>query len=113
MNTLTQKTCVACRVGAPLATEDETQQFMQQLPDWVIIEEDGVKHLQRVFNFKNFVDAMTFTQHIADLAEAENHHPALLTEWGKVTVSWWTHKINGLHVNDFIMAAKTDVVNGQ
>lgn len=53
---------------------------------------------------------MAFTQKIAVLAEDENHHPAILTEWGKVTVLWWSHKINGLHVNDFIMAAKTDLI---
>ena len=108
MSQLTNKTCVACRVGAPLATEDEINDFKQQLPNWLIVEEDAVKRLKRVFTFNNFVDAVAFTQKVAVLAEDENHHPAILTEWGKVTVSWWTHKINGLHVNDFIMAAKTD-----
>ena len=108
MSQLTNKTCVACRVGAPLATEDEINDFKQQLPNWSIVEEDAVKRLKRVFTFINFVDAVAFTQKVAVLAEDENHHPAILTEWGKVTVCWWTHKINGLHVNDFIMAAKTD-----
>jgi len=108
MNQLTNKTCVACRVGAPLATEDEINDFMQQLPNWSIVDENDVKRLKRVFAFNNFVDAVAFTQKIAVLAEDENHHPSILTEWGKVTVCWWTHKINGLHVNDFIMAAKTD-----
>ena len=108
MNQLTNKTCVACRVGAPLATEDEINDFKQQLPNWSIVEEDAVKRLKRGFTFNNFVDAVAFTQKVAVLAEDENHHPAILTEWGKVTVCWWTHKINGLHVNDFIMAAKTD-----
>ena len=87
MSTLTQKTCEACRVGAPLATDDETQQFMRRLPRWVIVEKGGIKRLQRVFSFDNFIEAMVFTQQVAALAEAENHHPALLTEWGKVTVS--------------------------
>ncbi len=108
MNPLTSKTCVACRVGAPLATAAEINEFMQQLPDWSIVEMDNVKRLKRIFSFKNFVDAMAFTQKVATLAEDENHHPAILTEWGKVTVFWWSHKIQGLHVNDFIMAAKTD-----
>jgi len=108
MNQLTQKTCVACRVSAPLATKEETNEFMPQLPNWEIVEENGGKRLKRLISFNNFVDAMAFTQKVADLAEDENHHPAVLTEWGKVTVSWWTHKINGLHVNDFILAAKTD-----
>ena len=108
MSQLTQKVCEACRVGAPLATEEETNEFMQQLPNWEIVEIDAVKQLKRIFIFNDFVDAMTFSQKVAMLAEEESHHPAILTEWGKVTVSWWTHKINGLHVNDFIMAAKTD-----
>jgi len=108
MNQLTHKTCVACKVGAPLATEAEIKEFMQQIPNWAIIEEDGVKRLKRVFTFNNYVDAAAFTQTVSVLAEDENHHPAILMEWGKVTVFWWSHKIKGLHVNDFIMAAKTD-----
>jgi 4a-hydroxytetrahydrobiopterin dehydratase len=67
-----------------------------------------VKHLEKEFKFDNFVHALAFTNKIGELAEEEGHHPALLTEWGKVTVSWWTHKIRGLHRNDFIMAAKSD-----
>ncbi len=108
MNQLTRKSCEDCRVGAPLATEKEIDEFMQQLPDWSIVEEDEVKRLKRVFTFNNFVDAVAFTQKVATLAEDENHHPAILTEWGKVTVCWWSHKIKGLHINDFIMAAKTE-----
>ncbi|OQK18418.1 pterin-4-alpha-carbinolamine dehydratase [Methyloprofundus sedimenti] len=108
MDQLTKQTCVACRIGAALATEEEINEFKRQLPDWKIIKEDEIKRLKRVFNFNNFVDAMAFTQKVAKLAENENHHPSILTEWGKVTVCWWSHKIKGLHVNDFIMAAKTD-----
>ena len=108
MNQLTSKNCVACRVGAPLATQEEINEFMQQLPNWSIVEVDEVKRLKRIFIFDNFEDAAALTQKVAALAEEENHHPAILTEWGKVTVFWWSHKIKGLHVNDFIMAAKTD-----
>jgi len=108
MDHLTNKTCVACRVGAPLATEDEINEFKQQIPNWTIIEENEIKRLKRVFSYNNFVDAVAFTQKVAVLAEDEGHHPSILTEWGKVTVCWWSHKIKGLHVNDFIMAAKTD-----
>ena len=108
MDHLTNKTCVACRVGAPLATENEINEFKQQIPNWTIIEENEIKRLKRVFTFNNFVDAVAFTQKVAVLAEDESHHPSILTEWGKVTVCWWSHKIKGLHVNDFIMAAKTD-----
>jgi 4a-hydroxytetrahydrobiopterin dehydratase len=72
------------------------------------VEQDHIKRLQRAFKFKNFAEALQFTNQVGALAEEEGHHPALLTEWGKVTVTWWTHKIKGLHRNDFIMAAKTD-----
>jgi len=78
------------------------------VPDWQIVERDQVKRLERAFKFKNFVEALQFTNRVGELAEEEGHHPALLTEWGRVTVTWWTHKIKGLHRNDFIMAAKTD-----
>ena len=108
MSDLTTRPCQACRVGAPLATPEEVDQFMPQLPDWQIIEVDGIQRLQRAFTFKGFAPALAFTGQVGALAEAEAHHPAILTEWGKVTVTWWTHKIRGLHVNDFIMAAKTD-----
>ena len=64
----------------------------------------------RIFHFPSFADALAFTNRVGVLAEEEAHHPALLTEWGQVTVTWWTHKIRGLHRNDFIMAAKTDAL---
>ncbi len=108
MPVLSNKTCVACRVGAPQATQKEIDSFKPQIPDWTITNVDDVNHLIRVFKFKNFIEAIAFTNKIGDLAESEGHHPAILTEWGSVKVSWWTHKINGLHINDFIMAAKTD-----
>lgn len=79
-----------------------------QIPEWMIIEVDGVQRLERVFKFKNFVEALDFTNKIGEIAEQEDHHPLIVTEWGKVTVQWWTHVVKGLHKNDFIMAAKTD-----
>jgi len=106
---LSKKTCTACRAGAPLATEEEIKSFLPQIPEWNIEEVEGIKHLKRVYVFANFLEALAFTNKVGALAEAESHHPALLTEWGRVTVSWWTHKIKGLHVNDFILAAKTDL----
>jgi 4a-hydroxytetrahydrobiopterin dehydratase len=69
---------------------------------------DGIPRLERQYRFRSFVDALAFTNRVGEIAEAEGHHPAILTEWGRVTVSWWTHKIRGLHRNDFVMAAKTD-----
>jgi 4a-hydroxytetrahydrobiopterin dehydratase len=108
MTNLTSKTCEVCRIGAPLASQEEIDEFMPQLKDWEIMEIEGIKRLQKTFKFDNFAEALAFTNKVGALSEQENHHPAILTEWGKVTVSWWTHKIKGLHVNDFVMAAKTD-----
>ncbi len=108
MTVLSNKTCEVCRVGAPQATQKEINSFKPQIPDWKITTVDDVNHLTRVYKFNNFIEAIAFTNKIGDLAEYEAHHPAILTEWGSVKVSWWTHKINGLHMNDFIMAAKTD-----
>ncbi len=112
MTALSQKSCEACRVGAPLATQEEIDSFLPQIPAWQIVKVEGVNCLTRTFKFKNFKEALDFTNQVGALAEAEAHHPAILTEWGSVVVSWWTHKIKGLHVNDFIMAAKTDTLLG-
>jgi len=108
MNTLSQEQCVSIRGGEPVATDAEIEDLHPQVPEWQIVERDGAKRLERVFKFMNFVEALSFTNKVGELAEAENHHPALLTEWGRVTVTWWTHAVRGLHRNDFIMAAKTD-----
>ena len=110
MNDLAGKKCVACRADAPRVTREEVKRFMPQLPQWNLIQVEGVDRLTRTFKFNNFIEALTFTNRVGELAEQEQHHPALLTEWGRVTVSWWTHKIKGLHVNDFVMAAKTDML---
>ena len=108
MEELVQMKCVACRKDAPLVTEEEIAELLPQVPEWKIVERENIKRLERPFRFDNFSNALSFTNKVGELAEAEGHHPALLTEWGKVMVTWWTHKIRGLHRNDFIMAAKTD-----
>ncbi|HEX9779109.1 MAG TPA: 4a-hydroxytetrahydrobiopterin dehydratase [Geopsychrobacteraceae bacterium] len=108
MAILASKSCQPCREGAPLATAQEIENYLAQLPGWHITETAGVNHLHKTYRFKNFAQALQFTNRVGAIAEQQQHHPAILTEWGKVTVSWWTHKIAGLHVNDFIMAARTD-----
>ncbi|TQV70151.1 4a-hydroxytetrahydrobiopterin dehydratase [Exilibacterium tricleocarpae] len=108
MQDLNQQSCEACRAGAPRVEAGEREGLLGQLPDWSVQTRDGIDQLERLFTFENFERALAFTNQIGALAESEAHHPALLTEWGKVTVTWWTHKIKGLHKNDFIMAAKTD-----
>lgn len=100
--------CVACDRDAPRATAEEIEALSAEIPDWNIIPRDEIDRLEGVFSVPDFVEAMAFTNRVGELAEEEGHHPALLTEWGRVTVTWWTHKIRGLHRNDFIMAAKTD-----
>ena len=110
MSELTQMMCVPCRGGEPPLDVREISELGRETPGWNVIEVEGIKRLERVFKFKNFVEAMDFTRRIGELAESQGHHPALLTEYGKVTVTWWTHKIRGLHKNDFIAAAKTDAL---
>ncbi|MZR62553.1 4a-hydroxytetrahydrobiopterin dehydratase [Alcanivorax sp. DP30] len=113
MNTLNNQPCEACRADAPEVSEQEKESLFPQIPEWIQVEEDGVEKLQRHFSFRNFEQALAFTNQVGQLAEREGHHPAILTEYGKVTVTWWTHKINGLHRNDFICAAKTDTLLDQ
>jgi len=105
---LASERCVACRRDAPAVTEAEIAELHPQVPDWELVEHDGIVRLRRVFTFPDFAQALAFTVRVGELAEEEGHHPALSTEWGRVTVTWWTHKIRGLHRNDFVMAAKTD-----
>jgi 4a-hydroxytetrahydrobiopterin dehydratase len=102
--------CVPCRGGEPPLTKAEIEELKPQVPEWEIVEVENVPRLMRTFKFKNFARALAFTNQVGEIAEEEDHHPSLLTEWGKVTVTWWTHKINGLHQNDFIMASKTDAL---
>lgn len=112
MKTLCDMKCEACRIGAPVVSDVEIAELSPQIPDWTIEADNNIKKLRRVYKFKNFAEAMIFTNSVADLAEANGHHPAILTEWGHVTVTYWTHKIKGIHKTDFIMAAKTDLLYG-
>lgn len=108
MTDLTQRRCEACRADAPQATPEEIAEYMAQIPDWEIVEAGGVKQLRRQYKLKNFTQALSFANKVGEIAEQEDHHPAILVEYGKVTLTWYTHKIKGLHVNDFIMAARSD-----
>lgn len=112
MSLETQK-CEACAAGAPAVEGAELPKMLAEVPEWRVIDQDEEPKLERVFKFKNFVEALDFTNAVGRIAEEQNHHPALLTEWGKVTVRWWTHKIKNLHQNDFIMAARTDQLNAR
>jgi len=111
MEELSKLKCEACHAGASAVSDEEMAKYKLSIPEWGILEIDGVKRLVRVFKFRNFKEAMDFANEVGAIAEQEGHHPSILTEWGKVTVSWWTHAIKGLHVNDFIMASKTDALH--
>ncbi len=110
MTNLQNERCEACRIGAPLLTAEELNALLPSIPEWSVVEDEGIQQLRREFRFGNFVEAQSFTNAVAEIAEQEGHHPAILLEWGKVTVRWWSHKIRGLHRNDVVMAAKTDAL---
>lgn len=105
---LSQESCEACRPDAPKATETEIAEMMPEIPEWEIIQEEGQQRLNRVFSTKNFVLAQALANAIGEYAEQVGHHPRLIVEWGRLTVTWWSHKIGGLHRNDFICAARSD-----
>lgn len=108
MSNLAAGKCVACRGGEPMLSEAEIADIHEDVPLWQIKNVDGMNRLERVFKFKNFAQALDFTNKVGAIAEEQDHHPLIITEWGRVTVQWWTHVIGGLHRNDFIMAAKSD-----
>ncbi|CAN5550421.1 MAG: 4a-hydroxytetrahydrobiopterin dehydratase [Rubrobacter sp.] len=110
MAELAGERCTPCRGGEPTLDENEIDALLPEVSGWRVAERDGVKRLEREFRFADFAQALDFTVRVGERAEEAGHHPALLTEWGRVTVSWWTHAIGGLHRNDFVMAARTDRV---
>jgi 4a-hydroxytetrahydrobiopterin dehydratase len=110
MTNLQEMKCIACRGGEPTVTDGEINMLHPQIPEWQVKEVDGIKRLERAFKFKNFVQALEFTNKVGALAEEENHHPLVITEYRRTTVQWWTHKLGGLHKNDFIMPAKSDEI---
>ena len=109
---LADRKCVVCRAGTPTLTDAEIAELRPEVPEWDLVERDGIKRLERSFKFRDFAQALAFTNRVGEVAEAEGHHPAILTEWGRTTVTWWTHKIRGLQISDFIMAARTDRLFG-
>ncbi len=111
--TLARERCVACRRNSPRVTHEEIAVLHPIVPDWELTDTDGIPRVERTFKFRNFADALEFTERVGSEAEAEGHHPRMTLEWGRVAVQWWTHKIRGLHRNDFIMAAKTDHIYGE
>ena len=108
MSELSQEKCVPCRRGDDALTTTEIQSLMPSLPGWSVRQENDLPKLLKQYQFKNYIEALNFTVLVGKAADEQDHHPVIVLEWGKVTVYWWTHAINGLHRNDFIMAATTD-----
>ena len=106
-STLAQKKCVPCKGGTPPLPEKERNRLLEELGGgWVV--ENG-HHLAKEYKFKNFVEALAFTNRVGEVAEREGHHPDISLAWGKVGIRIWTHSIDGLTESDFVLAAKADV----
>ena len=100
--------CDSCRLDAQEITKEELDFMLSSLKEWVVFEDNEVKKIKRVYKFKDFVSAIKFSNKVGDLAENYNHHPAILTEWGKVTITWWSHGIEGLTIKDLDLAGGCD-----
>jgi 4a-hydroxytetrahydrobiopterin dehydratase len=107
MAELANKACVPCKGGTPPLKGEELNELRRQVPEWEVVEEH---HLRRVFRFKNFREALNFVNKVGELAEEQGHHPDISFGWGRVEVTIWTHKIDGLTESDFIFAAKVDTL---
>ena len=107
MTELAQKTCVPCRGGTPPLTAEEIKPLADQVPGWEVVENH---HLEKSYRFEDFKSALEFVNRVGELAEEQDHHPDLYLAWGKVDITTWTHKIDGLSESDFILAAKIDCV---
>lgn len=107
---LKQSKCEACTIDAPLVSDSEAKVLLLELDGWVIESVSGINQLIKTYKFSNYAESLDFSNKVADLAESEDHHPKIVLEYGSVEVSWWSHKIKGLHKNDFICAAKTDLI---
>ena len=105
MNDLINKNCVPCQGGIPPLSEGEIKHYLSKIKNWQVIDDH---HLEKTFVFPDFKSALSLVNKVGELAEQENHHPNICFTWGKVDITIWTHKINGLHENDFIMASKID-----
>jgi len=109
MNTLLEKKCTACELGAPLVPDKDQIELLKDLDSWLIDKSD-IPKLVKTFKFSNYLKTLNFVNLIAKLAESEDHHPRITFEWSTATIEWWSHKIEGLHMNDFICAAKSDEI---
>jgi 4a-hydroxytetrahydrobiopterin dehydratase len=110
MTKLAQANCEACRTDSPHVTHDEVVEYLKETPGWQVAKEADINKLVKTYFFKDWKESQAFADRVGNLADTEGHHPAITIEWGRVTIRWWTHKIAGLHKNDFIMAAKCETL---
>jgi len=103
-----QKTCSPCTSKTPQLNKIEISKRLKELPEYELLEANDIKRISKTYHFRNFKEALAFTNALSQIAEKENHHPQIILEWGRVQVVWWTHAIGGLHANDFVMAYKTE-----
>lgn len=110
MKDLAKKNILPYRKSDVPLSDDEIESFLEILSGWKIVEREDIPRLDKSFPFDDFRAAMVFTNQVADLAEEADHHPAILVSSIRTTVTWWTHIFKRLHLNDFIMAARTDLL---
>ncbi|MEM8603547.1 MAG: 4a-hydroxytetrahydrobiopterin dehydratase [Cyanobacteria bacterium P01_H01_bin.121] len=108
MSELVEQKCVPCEGNVQPLSDQDIEIMQTQVPGWDVVTEDGSKRLRKVYKFKDFVTAMDFANRVGQVAEEQGHHPLICTTWGETTIFWWTHAIDGLHQNDFVMAARTE-----
>ena len=110
INDLSSRKVIPAQKDTEPVTEDQINSYLESLPGWQIKVREGIPRLEKSYQFKNFQKALEFANFVGAIAEEDDHHPAILVTWGRTAVSWWTHVIDGLHENDFIMAAKTEML---
>lgn len=108
MNALSEKKCVPCQGGTQPLEKKEAEHYLQEVLSWELI--DNGKKIQKMFEFKDFGQAMRFVNSVAEIAKSEDHHPDIFISYNKVKLTLFTHKIEGLHKNDFILASKIDKI---
>ncbi len=112
LNELARMGCQACRPDSPAVPQNEYPQLLATLPGWEVVSVGGVVQLTKTYARTDFAAALDLANRIGAVAEAEDHHPSMVVEWGRLGVSWWTHTIGGLHMNDFILAARCEELAG-
>ena len=110
MSDLASRTCVPCNAQTPTLREDEVSALANRVPEWEVV--DG-HHLRRRYSFRNFRDALRFVNRVGEVAEEQGHHPDIGFGWGYAEIRVWTHAIDGLSENDFVLAAKVDVLGSE